>query len=110
MVPRVPNPNRHSHHDQQTQERVRPRLRRAPPYRVVLLNDDYTPMDFVIALLMETFGHDRVIAEGITLAIHHAGRGVCGVYTKEVAETKVQCVEEIARESGHPLTCILERD
>lgn len=81
-----------------------------PPklYRVVMLNDDFTPMEFVILMLQEYFRHDMEVATQIMLKIHHEGRGVCGVYTKDVAATKVELVLAAARRAGHPLQCILE--
>ncbi len=81
-----------------------------PPrlYQVVLLNDDYTPMEFVVMILQEYFNHDLETATQIMLKIHHEGRGVCGVFTKDVAATKVESVSTAARRSGHPLQCILE--
>ncbi len=84
--------------------------RTEPPrlYQVVLLNDDYTPMEFVVMVLQEHFGHDLETATLIMLKIHHEGRGVCGVFTKDVAATKVETVSVAARRSGHPLQCILE--
>ncbi len=84
--------------------------RTEPPrlYQVVLLNDDYTPMEFVVMILQEYFNHDLETATQIMLKIHHEGRGVCGVFTKDVAATKVESVATAARRSGHPLQCILE--
>ena len=81
-----------------------------PPklYQVVLLNDDYTPMEFVVMVLQEYFNHDLETSTQIMLKIHHEGRGVCGVFTKDVAATKVESVSTAARRSGHPLQCILE--
>jgi ATP-dependent Clp protease adaptor protein ClpS len=81
-----------------------------PPglYQVVMLNDDYTPMEFVILVLQEYFQRDLETATQIMLKIHHEGRGVCGVYTKDVAATKVELVLAAARRGGHPLQCILE--
>ncbi len=81
-----------------------------PPhlYQVVLLNDDYTPMEFVVMVLQEYFNHDLATATQIMLKIHHEGRGVCGVFTKDVAATKVESVSAAARRGGHPLQCILE--
>ena len=81
-----------------------------PPklYQVVMLNDDYTPMEFVVFVLQEHFRHDIESATQIMLKIHHEGRGVCGVYTKDVAATKVELVLAAARRAGHPLQCILE--
>lgn len=81
-----------------------------PPklYQVVMLNDDFTPMEFVVFVLQEHFRHDLDSATQIMLKIHHEGRGVCGVYTKDVAATKVELVLAAARRAGHPLQCILE--
>ena len=84
--------------------------RTKPPslYQVVLLNDDYTPMEFVVMVLQEFFKRDLETATHIMLKIHHEGRGVCGVYTKDVAATKVELVLAAARRAGHPLQCIME--
>ena len=81
-----------------------------PPqmYQVVMLNDDYTPMEFVIVVIQEFFGKDQETATQIMLKIHHEGRAVCGVYTRDVAATKVELVLAAARRAGHPLQCILE--
>jgi ATP-dependent Clp protease adaptor protein ClpS len=84
--------------------------RTAPPrmYQVVMLNDDYTPMEFVVMVLQEYFKRDLETATQIMLKIHHEGRGVCGVYSKDVAATKVELVLGAARRAGHPLQCIME--
>lgn len=84
--------------------------RTEPPrmYQVVLLNDDYTPMEFVVMVLQEYFKRDLETATQIMLKIHHEGRGVCGVYSKDVAATKVELVLAAARRGGHPLQCIME--
>ncbi|NKI96705.1 MULTISPECIES: ATP-dependent Clp protease adapter ClpS [unclassified Rhizobacter] len=81
-----------------------------PPrmYQVVLLNDDYTPMEFVVMVLQEYFQRDLETATQIMLKVHKEGRGVCGVYTKDVAATKVELVLAAARRGGHPLQCIME--
>lgn len=81
-----------------------------PPrmFQVVLLNDDYTPMEFVVMVLQEYFQRDLETATQIMLKIHHEGRGVCGVYTKDVASTKVELVLTAAKRSGHPLQCTME--
>jgi ATP-dependent Clp protease adaptor protein ClpS len=81
-----------------------------PPalYQVVLLNDDYTPMEFVVMVLQRFFHRDIDTATHIMLLIHHEGRGVCGVYPKDVAATKVELVLTEARREGHPLQCIME--
>ena len=81
-----------------------------PPqmYQVVMLNDDYTPMEFVVMVIQEYFKRDLEAATQIMLKIHHDGRGVCGVYSKDVAATKVDLVSAAARRGGHPLQCIME--
>jgi ATP-dependent Clp protease adaptor protein ClpS len=88
----------------------RKRARTKPPglYQVVMLNDDYTPMEFVVMVLQHYFQRDLDTATHIMLKIHHEGRGVCGVYTKDVAATKVELVLAAARRDGHPLQCIME--
>lgn len=84
--------------------------RTQPPqmYQVVMLNDDYTPMEFVVVVIQEFFNKDRETATQIMLKIHLDGRGICGVYPKDIAATKVQQVQEAAREAGHPLQCVSE--
>ena len=81
-----------------------------PPqlYQVLMLNDDYTPMEFVVVVIQEFFGKDLESATQIMLKIHLDGRGVCGVYSKDVAATKVDQVLEAAHKAGHPLKCISE--
>ncbi len=81
-----------------------------PPklYQVVMHNDDYTPMEFVVWALQEFFLHDVETATHIMLKIHHEGRGVCGVFTKDVAATKVELVQAAAKRAQHPLQCTLE--
>ncbi|MEK8050702.1 ATP-dependent Clp protease adapter ClpS [Ideonella sp. DXS22W] len=84
--------------------------RTKPPrmYQVVLLNDDFTPMEFVVMVLQQYFRLDLEAATLIMLKIHHEGRGVCGVFSKDVAATKVELVLAAARRAGHPLQCIME--
>jgi ATP-dependent Clp protease adaptor protein ClpS len=81
-----------------------------PPslYQVVMLNDDYTPMEFVVMVLQHYFQRDLETATHIMLKIHHEGRGICGVYPKDIAATKVELVLAAARRDGHPLQCIME--
>ncbi|MFO6421000.1 ATP-dependent Clp protease adapter ClpS [Hylemonella sp. W303a] len=81
-----------------------------PPqmFQVVMLNDDYTPMEFVVVVIQEYFNKDLETATQIMLKIHLDGRGICGVYTKDVAATKVDQVLEAARKAGHPLQCVAE--
>ncbi len=82
----------------------------APPpmYQVLLLNDDYTPMEFVVAIIQEYFNKDREAATQIMLKVHRDGKGVCGVYPKDIASTKVKLVLTHARNAGHPLQCVME--
>jgi ATP-dependent Clp protease adaptor protein ClpS len=79
-----------------------------PLYKVVLLNDDFTPMEFVVMVIQEFFHKDQETATRIMLQVHIEGKGVCGVYTHDVAATKVAQVLEISRKSGHPLQCMME--
>ncbi|MCH7345724.1 ATP-dependent Clp protease adapter ClpS [Pelomonas sp. CA6] len=91
-----------------TLERVTQRTEPPRLYQVLMLNDDFTPMEFVVMVLQEYFRHDLDTATQIMLKIHHEGRGVCGVFTKDVAATKVEMVLDAARRAGHPLQCIME--
>src|SRR5689334_12704608 len=90
-------------------EEARPEVARPPLYQVLLINDDFTPMDFVVAVLETFFNMDRERATQVMLHVHTRGRGVCGVFTREVAETKVTQVNEFARAHQHPLLCTLEK-
>jgi len=91
---------------------VRPKekTQKPPLYKVLLLNDDYTPMEFVVHILEAIFGMSRDKATSIMLMVHQKGVGVCGVYTLEVAETKVAEVIDYARKNEHPLQCTLEKE
>ncbi len=91
-------------------EEASPKVKRPPMYRVVLLNDDFTPMDFVVDVLENIFGKDRTHAVRIMLEVHTKGKGVCGVYTFEIAETKVAQVNGYSRQHQHPLLCTMEED
>jgi ATP-dependent Clp protease adaptor protein ClpS len=77
-------------------------------YQVVMLNDDFTPMEFVVMVLQEFFGKDREAATQIMLKIHLDGKGVCGVYTRDVATSKVDQVQDSAHQAGHPLQAVVE--
>ncbi|MHB8404378.1 MAG: ATP-dependent Clp protease adapter ClpS [Gammaproteobacteria bacterium] len=89
-------------------EEAKPRLKRPPLYKVVLLNDDYTPMEFVVEILQTFFRMDRTQATQIMLHVHTRGKGVCGVFTFEIAETKAAQVNDYSRKHQHPLLCTLE--
>jgi ATP-dependent Clp protease adaptor protein ClpS len=101
-----------SQHDQEGDlalQEARPKLKRPPLYKVILINDDFTPMDFVVHVLERFFLKNREDATRIMLEVHTRGRGDCGVYTHEVAETKVAQVNAYSREHQHPLLCTLEQ-
>jgi ATP-dependent Clp protease adaptor protein ClpS len=87
---------------------VLPAVRRPKKFKVVLLNDDYTPMDFVVDVLKHFFRLSDAVATQIMLQIHVLGKGVCGVYTRDIAETKVAQVNDFARSNEHPLLCTME--
>jgi ATP-dependent Clp protease adaptor protein ClpS len=89
-------------------ERQEQQLKPPSMYKVVLLNDDFTPMEFVVMVVQEYFNKDRETATQIMLKVHRDGRGVCGVYTRDVAATKVDQVVTHARQAGHPLQCVME--
>ena len=87
----------------------RPQKTKPPQmHQVVLLNDDYTPMEFVVVVIQEFFSKDRETATQIMLKIHLDGKGICGVFSRDVAATKVDQVTEAARKNGHPLQCVSE--
>jgi ATP-dependent Clp protease adaptor protein ClpS len=90
--------------------RTKPKTKKPSMYRVVLLNDDYTPMEFVVLVLEHFFHKSREEATRIMLHVHNYGVGVCGVFTYEVAETKVAQVLDLARRNEHPLQCTMERE
>ena len=89
-------------------EESRPKIKQPPLYRVVLINDDYTPMEFVVDILETIFGMERTRATQVMLEVHTKGKGVCGVYNFEIAETKVEQVMGLARQHQHPLLCTME--
>ncbi|MEM6586776.1 MAG: ATP-dependent Clp protease adapter ClpS [Pseudomonadota bacterium] len=89
---------------------TKPKTKRPPLYKVLLLNDDYTPMEFVVFVLERFFNKDREQATRIMLHVHQKGVGLCGVYTYEVAETKVAQVLDLAQRNEHPLQCVMEKD
>lgn len=90
-------------------EESRPKLEEPPLYRVVLINDDYTPMEFVVSVLESIFGMERTRATQVMLEVHTKGKGVCGVYNFEIAETKVAQVMSAAKQHQHPLLCTMEK-
>ena len=90
--------------------KARPKTRKPAMYKVLMLNDDYTPMEFVVHVLERFFQKNRDEATRIMLHVHKRGVGVCGVFTYEVAETKVTQVMDLARQNQHPLQCTIEKD
>ena len=89
-------------------EEAKPRLQQPPMYKVVMLNDDYTPMEFVVQVLQQFFHHSREKAVQIMLHVHTQGRGVAGIYPLEIAETKTAQVNAFARKHQHPLLTVME--
>ena len=106
--PRDPSDGRRESGHSLVVEEAAPKLKRPPLYQVLLLNDDYTPMEFVVDVLQRIFGMDRVKATRVMLEVHTKGKGVCGVFTFEIAETKVAQVTAYARQHQHPLLCTME--
>ena len=102
-----PKPNEERESGLSVQE-SKPELKRPPMYKVLLLNDDYTPMEFVVVVLESFFRMDREKATQIMLHVHTRGVGVCGVYTRDIAETKVSQVNDFSRSHQHPLMCTME--
>ncbi len=90
--------------------KAKPKTKKPSMYKVLMLNDDYTPMEFVVHILERFFSKSRQEATRIMLHVHRRGVGICGVYTYEVAETKVTQVMDFARQHQHPLQCTLEKD
>jgi ATP-dependent Clp protease adaptor protein ClpS len=89
-------------------QETKPQLKIPPLFKVILLNDDFTPMDFVVQVLTDFFNMSEEKATQVMLQVHTQGVGVCGTYTKDVAETKVHIVNEYSREHHHPLMCAME--
>lgn len=88
--------------------KARPKTKKPSLYKVLLLNDDYTPMDFVVTVLEVFFAMDTDKATQVMLQVHRRGKGVCGVFTRDIAETKAHQVNEFSRENQHPLVCTVE--
>jgi ATP-dependent Clp protease adaptor protein ClpS len=97
-----------SHDDGLALQEAAPKLKKPPLYKVLILNDDFTPMEFVVQVLESFFGMDREKATRVMLHVHTRGVGVCGVFSKDVAETKVSLVNEYSRSNQHPLLCTME--
>src|SRR6185312_4611800 len=103
-------PDQHDDPDQLVITETKPKTARPPLYKVVLLNDDFTPMDFVILILKKFFMKSEVEAARIMMQVHSEGAGLAGIYTYELAETKVYAVNEFSRRHKHPLKCIMEKE
>ena len=88
----------------------KPKVKRPPMYKVLLLNDDFTPMEFVVHILEKFFSIERHKATQVMLAVHTEGQGVCGTYTRDIAETKVMQVNDYSRKHQHPLLCTMEAE
>jgi ATP-dependent Clp protease adaptor protein ClpS len=98
------------HHADVVLEKQSAKAKLPPLFKVLLLNDDFTPMDFVVSVLQKYFGMDREQATKIMLKVHNEGRGLCGVYPRDIAATKVEQVAAYAREHQHPLVCVMEEN
>jgi ATP-dependent Clp protease adaptor protein ClpS len=114
LLPKMSNDTRRNDRDDNDSgtgvvTKTRPKTKRPSMYRVLILNDDYTPMEFVVHVLERFFNKGRDEATQIMLHVHHHGVGECGVYTYEVAETKVTQVMDFARRHQHPLQCVMEK-
>ena len=96
------------HKDDSVLEAKKAKVKLPPMYKVLLLNDDYTPMEFVVLVLQKFFGMTRERATQVMLKVHREGMGVCGVYPRDVASTKVQQVAAYSRKHQHPLQCVME--
>ena len=105
------NPEHFEQHDDDVATApAKPELQPPPMYRVIMLNDDYTPMDFVVEVLETYFAMNREQSTQTMLAVHHQGKAVCGIYTRDIAETKAHQVSQYAHECNHPLLCEIEKD
>ena len=101
--------NEHADEDIAVQE-AKPALKRPPLYKVIIVNDDFTPMEFVVHILELFFSIDRENATRIMLEVHTKGKGICGLFTHEIAETKVNQTMDLAQKNEHPLQCTIEKD
>ena len=105
--------HKENHHHDDTGlavEEAKPEIKRPQMFKVLLINDDYTPMEFVVHVLETFFSMDRPAATQIMLNVHSKGKGLCGVFTRDVAETKVAQVNDYSRQHEHPLLCTMEVD
>jgi len=98
----------HDYDDSLLLEEERPKLEPPKQYKVLVINDDYTPMEFVVQVLMMFFGMDDAKATRVMMSVHTKGQGICGIFSHEIAETKVDQVNEFSRLNQHPLMCVME--
>jgi len=91
-------------------ETAEPQLQPPAMFRILMLNDDFTPMDFVVDVLIRFFHKSEDTAHQLMLQVHHEGRALCGIYPRDIAETKIQQVETASRTGGHPLRCMMEKE
>jgi ATP-dependent Clp protease adaptor protein ClpS len=103
------NKQRHITDESLALQEAKPKLRRPPLYKVLLLNDDYTPMEFVVHVLQDFFTMSNEKATQVMLHVHTRGVGVCGIFPRDIAETKVALVNQFSRENQHPLKCTMEK-
>ncbi len=108
-LPGMAHPTKHNHDDGLAVQEAKPKLKRPQLYKVVLLNDDYTPMDFVVELLMKFFNHSSDSAALIMFDVHKKGKGIAGVYPQDIAETKSAIVNDYCQSEGHPFTTSVEQ-
>lgn len=99
----------HIQHDDLAVEEARPETKKPPRYNVILLNDDYTPMEFVVEILEYFFSMRREQATRVMLEVHKKGKGICGQFSREIAETKVEQVNNFSKDHQHPLMCAMEK-
>ena len=97
-----------NHDDGLAVEEAKPKLKKPKKYKVILMNDDYTPMEFVVQILTKFFSMNQELATKIMLTVHTMGQAVCGEYSYEIAETKVELVNDYSRQHQHPLLCTME--
>ncbi len=100
--------NQNHRDDDLALQEAKPKLKQPPQYKVLILNDDYTPMEYVVHILEGFFNMSREKATQVMMHVHTRGMGVCGIYTRDVAETKVELVNVHSRENQHPLKCVME--
>ena len=103
------NKQRHITDESLALQEAKPKLRRPPLYKVLLLNDDYTPMEFVVHVLQDFFAMSNEKATEVMLHVHTRGVGVCGIFPRDIAETKVALVNQFSRDNQHPLKCTMEK-